>query len=278
MQQKIFFVLGEKPPHRTQSPSSIGIFKQCPRKYYYAYIQNLPTKPSTATTRGTITHSVLEKFYDIPIENITWNNCEQHLTQHIQHLILQEWQAHKKEFDTFNLNQNERIQLFEETLHMLFNWLHNHLTKLRTTQLDFATAFKQHIPEREQNYHSSTWHTRGIIDAIETTNGNTHVMDYKTSNHTNIDEYKLQLAIYALLYKEKHGRLPDKAGIYFLKANQTKYLQVNQELLEHAQQEILNIHQHTTQLQKEHYPKHITHLCKWTTGQCDFYDTCRADD
>ena len=51
---------------RVQSPSSIITYRQCPRKYYYHYIENLPTKPSIHTIRGKIVHSVLQAEAAIP--------------------------------------------------------------------------------------------------------------------------------------------------------------------------------------------------------------------
>ena len=52
-----------------QSPSSINTYKQCPRKHFYQYILNLPTKPSIYLIRGSIVHEVLEKFFDIKRQN-----------------------------------------------------------------------------------------------------------------------------------------------------------------------------------------------------------------
>ncbi len=269
--------LGKLPPHRVQSPSSIATFNQCQRKYYYAYVDKLPTVPSIATTRGKIVHSVLERFFDFSLEGLSFGNCLPVFKQHVQELLLQEWIGHKQEFDSFHLLQQEVIALFEETLHMVFDWTDGFVARLYQHGSDFHSAFHALTPVREANYHSDKWHARGIIDVIEEFGGKVRLMDYKTSNHTNIDEYRLQLGIYALLYHEKHGKLPDMAGIYFLKANQTHFIEVDESLLELAKQEILKIHEHTTSLEKHRYPRHISPLCKWATGQCDFYDHCRGD-
>ena len=276
-QKKVFFVLGDVPPHRVQSPSSISTFNQCPRKYYYCYVDNLPSLPSVATTRGKIVHSVLEHFFDASLDGVSFVNCASVFKQHIQNLLLKEWVAHKQEFDSFRLQQEDLIALFEETLHMIFDWADGFVARLQKQGGDFQSAFRAITPVREVNYHSGKWHARGVIDVIEEFGGKVRVMDYKTSNHTNVDEYRLQLGIYALLYHEKHGKLPDVAGVYFLKANQTHFIDVDESLLELARQELLKIHEHTQSLEKHRYPRHISNLCKWSTGQCDFYDHCRAD-
>ena len=50
------------------SPSSILTYKQCPRKFYYQYVEKLPTKKSFALVRGSIVHSVIEDFFKIDVE------------------------------------------------------------------------------------------------------------------------------------------------------------------------------------------------------------------
>ena len=276
-QKKVFFVLGERPPHRVQSPSSIGTFKQCPRKYYYSYIKKLPTVQSVATLRGTIVHKVLERFFDVSLEGISFATCESVFKARVQELLVQEWVLHRAEFQSFGLASQDVMGLFEETVMMIFHWTDHVVQRLKQQGGDFCAAFRALTPVREMSYESKAWHARGVIDAIEQRDGKVYVMDYKTSNHTNVDEYRLQLAIYALLYVEKHGHLPDAAGIYFLKANQRCFIDVDEQLLDLAKQEIYQIHEHTQSLEKRHYNRHISSLCKWSTGQCDFYDHCRAD-
>ena len=56
---------------RVESPSSINTFLQCNRKYYYQYIEKLPTKPSIHTVRGNIAHSTLENFYALDVSSFT---------------------------------------------------------------------------------------------------------------------------------------------------------------------------------------------------------------
>ncbi|MFH0714507.1 MAG: PD-(D/E)XK nuclease family protein, partial [Candidatus Diapherotrites archaeon] len=45
------------------SPSAIATFSQCPRKFYYVYVERLPTKPTPHLVRGRILHKVLEDFF-----------------------------------------------------------------------------------------------------------------------------------------------------------------------------------------------------------------------
>ena len=100
-------------------------------------------------------------------------------------------------------------------------------------------------------------------------------MDYKTSKNAHItDDYKTQLAIYALLYEKRHGVRPHTVGIYFLKDTE-HLLDVDDELIKHGQFMIEQIHACTDGLDHiSDYPQKKSGLCKWHSGQCDFYDHC----
>src|SRR5688572_11994351 len=48
------------------SPSRAGDFMTCPLLFRFRTIDRLPQAPSSAATRGTIVHAVLERLYDLP--------------------------------------------------------------------------------------------------------------------------------------------------------------------------------------------------------------------
>ncbi|MBI4146312.1 PD-(D/E)XK nuclease family protein [Candidatus Woesearchaeota archaeon] len=260
---------------RVQSPSSIKTYKQCPRKYYYQYIIKLATTANIHTVRGNITHSVLEHFFDIDTSVITLENAEAHLKLIVQHLLLKEWQNAKQELDKLGLTKDQLIHYFEDTLIMLFNWVELFLSKISRKQGSFAERFKKLTPMRELLFVSENYHAKGIIDAIETAeDGSVRIMDYKTSSSQDLNDHILQLAIYSLLYYDKHGQLPKQVGIYFLKGKES-IMDVDEKLLELAKKEIAHVHEHTKSEDINHYQKQPSGLCKFSTGQCDFYDTCR---
>ena len=59
---------------------------------------------------------------------------------------------------------------------------------------------------------------------MDENNGTGHIIDYKSSevkDQKTADEKtrkNLQLSIYALAYREIHGRLPDRVHLYFLES------------------------------------------------------------
>lgn len=220
-------------------------------------------------------HSVLERFFDIDTSPISLENFEGHLKLAVQRLLLNEWQAQRPKLRELNLTKEQEIFYFEESLIMLLNWVERFCARLAREQGTFQERFKRLTPLREQIYKSEAYSTKGIIDAIEFDgNGEAKLIDYKTSSDQNLNEHILQLAIYSLLYFEKHGRMPKQAGVYFLKGEE-HVMDVDEKLLELAKKEIQFIHERTASDKIEDYPKCPGPLCRWETGQCEFFELCK---
>lgn len=262
---------------RIESPSSINTYKQCPRKYYYIYIQKLKTLPNIHCVRGNIVHSVLEDFFDVDMKEVTDENYQKILKMKIQELLLHRWMKKKDEIKKFGLTQEQEMFYFEESMMMVLNWLGKMFDKFKKSKKDFKIFWEEFKPQREQEYISAERSVRGFIDAIEDIKKEVRLMDYKTSKKFEINsDYKLQLAIYALLYEEKHGKKPDKVGIYFLKdrGKHEHILEVDEELIKWAKEEIEIMHFNTKSDDINDYPCKKGPLCKWSTGGCDFYKSC----
>jgi len=261
---------------RVESPSSINTYKQCPRKYYYAYIKKLKRFPNIHTVRGNIVHSVLEDFFDIDVSQLNMDTFGEELKKKVQKMLLEYWLKNREKIAQFGLTKEQEMFYFEETMMMMLNWLEKWSDKV-VKYPDFQTAFTALTPIREESFNSATRSVRGFIDAIEHIKDEVRIMDYKTSKRfTMSKQYKLQLAIYALLYEEKYGKQPDTVGIYFLKdtGKHEHVFPVDQKLITWAKEEVEVMHFNSRSDQMEDYPKVITPLCKWSTGQCDFYETC----
>jgi putative RecB family exonuclease len=256
---------------RIQSPSSINTYRQCPRKYYYVYIKQLPTKPSIHLVRGTVVHETLEFFFERPIMEIgdTFTN----LQFHVLSILKERWVEHDDEVQSLGLTADEINFYREETRMMIMNWLNDFWRKTQAEMskgLSFTDAFKKLTPRREEEYRNEEYKIRGYIDAIHEIDGEVHIRDYKTSKHPVISEdYKLQLAMYALMYKHTHGKMPTSVGIFFLKHGE-QLMQVNDELLKHADVEIRWVHERTQTDDIADYQKKLGPLCNY----CDFYEQC----
>ena len=103
---------------------------------------------------------------------------------------------------------------------------------------------------------------QGFVDAIHNYDGMVSVIDYKTSRRDIIsDDYKLQLAIYALLYHDKYGNKPDFVGIDFLN-HKPKYIKVDDDMLDVAKRECAGIQEKTISENIEDYPSSGALFCE----------------
>lgn len=264
------------PFPRVQSPSSINTYKQCPRKYFYRYHAKLPTLPSIHLIRGRAVHSALEKFFDTNIEQIDDANFFFTLKVILYELFKQEWEASRPELESLELTA-ERLQgYYDETRDMIGNFFEyfTDKTKYFLRFLPVAEAWQAVKPQREMHFQSERHGVQGFMDAIHEEDGKTLILDYKTSRRAKMTpEYELQLGIYALLYEERY-RTPDRVGIYFLRENQECILEVEPSMIERAREEVATVHLGTASTDIGDYPKRPGPLCKWSTGQCDYYDYC----
>ena len=58
-------------PPASLSPSSISSFKECPLAFRFSYLDRLPQPPAPHSSKGTLVHRALERFYDRPADERT---------------------------------------------------------------------------------------------------------------------------------------------------------------------------------------------------------------
>jgi RecB family exonuclease len=269
-------------PKRIQSPSSINTFKQCPRKYFYQYIVKHPTKENIHCIRGNIVHSALEDFFKLNPTMIDPIYYKKELSRTLKDLFDMHWKKAGKRLQKVGLLDEQLTFYYTDSTHMLANFLNAFFKQmdLEMGKLEFKQAFDKLKPYAlEKQYKNMDLMVRGFIDVIEKEGEEIRIVDYKTSKTSQMKpEYKLQLGIYALMYEREHGRYPDKVGVWFLK-DKLKMLDVTPQLVKDAEFEIEQIHFATENADTiNEYRKKKSPLCKYSTGQCDFYDICKRDD
>ncbi|MBW2972637.1 PD-(D/E)XK nuclease family protein [Candidatus Woesearchaeota archaeon] len=268
-------------PKRVQSPSSINTFKQCPRKYFYQYIIKYPTKTNIHQVRGNIVHEALERFFDQKLEKIARQNFKQDISLFMKNLFDACWRGESKRLQTVGMTSDQLDFYYTESMQMIANWL-NHFFEQMDKEMkkgaSLADAFQKLKPiALEEHYIDDELSVRGYIDAITQEGEHVTLMDYKTSKSSELkDEYLLQLGIYAVLYEKKHGRFPKNVGLWFLK-DCPKVISVTPKLIKDALFEIEQIHFATESDRIGDYPKRQSPLCRWSTGQCDFFDICMKE-
>jgi len=261
-------------PKRIQSPSSINIYKNCPRRYYYQYVAGLPTRENIHSVKGKLAHTILEKFFDIDIKHFNDQEYKKELSYYMKNLFNACWLKSLESFENVGAVEKDMTEAKQEIAEMLANWLQNFFERIDKEE-DFKTAFKKFKPvEREAEYISENHMVKGFMDVIEDVDGEIKIIDYKTSKSLELTpEYKLQLGIYALLYREKHGKLPHKISVWFLRDREV-IVNVEPGMIDDVIKEIKEIHFRTESKSIDDYPKSVSRLCKWSTGQCDFYEEC----
>jgi RecB family exonuclease len=191
-------------------------------------------------------------------------------------MIEQHWRKEQKELNSLGLTAPQLDFYHIETKDMVSNWYANFTKKIQAEMKTYPLpeSFNRLTPKTELEYKSENYGVRGFIDAIHEKDGKVILMDYKTSKAAKISkEYRLQLALYALMYHETHEKMPDQVGIDFLKFGE-QLLDVDEELINHAKFEAELIHMNTATTKKEDYPMKPGPLCRFSTGQCDFYEKC----
>ena len=262
---------------RLESPSSINTFKQCKRKYFYSYKLELPRTDSIATLTGKAVHEALENFYKINTSEITKNNYQTLLRHELMHLFNNAWTKALPNLIKLE-NDKETIRAYyQDCFLMLDNFIRDFLSSLSSVinGSSFEDAFNKLKPKTEVFFQSEKHQVRGYIDAMLNFNNEVYIIDYKTSSRDHVsEEYELQLAIYALMFNEMYGKLPDKVGLHFLRHGTKKFLDVNQELIEKAKKECEFVHLKTISNDIADYEKNPSPLCRWKNGQCDYYNLC----
>jgi CRISPR/Cas system-associated exonuclease Cas4 (RecB family) len=188
------------------------------------------------------------------------------------------WFESREEFENLNLSPEEVNSFYGEARSMIASFCQHHFNKLIACQYRYnipgSEAFRRLRPKTETKITSEKLGVMGVIDAIHNFNGQTVIIDYKTSKKSEIDsDCLIQLAIYSLLYRESQGRIPDKVGVHFLRYGE-KVIYTTPELLALGEEKCNEIRNLTKSEKEAEYPRKVSGLCKYRSGQCDYYEIC----
>ena len=258
---------------RVESSSSINSYKQCPRKYFYAYKLKLPQKEGIAGIAGNIVHDTLEAFYKINLGEINSKKFEVEFEHFLTHTFHTKWVESVPKMIKLKFNKDKILEYYEDSKDMLTNFLRKFCDNMRRelSDKDFAHPFQALKPQTEVHIISEKYQVQGYIDAMFIKDDEITIVDYKTSKKDELTEqYKLQLAIYTLLTFEKFGKLPKKVFLYFLRRGTEIPVTIDESLLKIAEKEVEFVHANTISNLIEDYQKIPNNMCCW----CDFQDEC----
>lgn len=186
---------------RIESPTSVLTYLQCPRKYFYRYIKELDQIPNIHLIRGGIAHSTIEAFHNTNITTLDLKGFLERLQGRMLKHFNEKWEENKKEIARCGLTPEEKLFYYDETKAMLTNFYHHYTTNLLAYKycydLGLPEAHQKLKPKTETKLTSETYGVRGRIDATHELDGETIIIEYKTSkkNELNVD-CVIQLAPY----------------------------------------------------------------------------------
>ena len=194
------------------SPSRAGDFLTCPLLYRLRVIDKLPEPPSSAATRGTLVHAVLERLFDSPAAERT--------PERALGLLRPQWERLLGE-------RPELASLFgdgdpEAEGAALTRWLAD-AEKLLGQWFRLEDPTRLHPVERElyvETALESGLLLRGYIDRVDVApTGEIRLVDYKTGRAPSRDfegKAMFQMKFYALVVWRWKGVIPKRLQLVYL--------------------------------------------------------------
>ncbi|MCD6226433.1 MAG: PD-(D/E)XK nuclease family protein [Candidatus Aenigmarchaeota archaeon] len=273
------------------SPTAISTYYMCPRKFFYIYIKGLKEKPTPAKIRGSITHKVLENFFDFVDltkidEKENWEQIWKKFRDILFKLLESEWSEIGKKYEDCFKNNSEKKRLFDETKEFLNFYaiklsysLHNKLQELNRNSEWFEQDLQRFFfpKNREMKLEIKNEDIIGFVDKTMSLFGNgIAIVDYKTSRcslpHFIPESHLKQGKAYAYLWKQTFGELPKHISFYYLRTGESVFYPISELDIKEIENDIKEIRNKKPII--EEFPKKESRLCKF----CDFKKICGIDN
>jgi len=234
------------------SPSRASQFKTCPKQFKYANVDKILEPTNEVQAKGTTVHQALEDLFDLPSEERT--------TEKLHNLFREAWtkvRGNDEHHNLFSSIEEERDWGLEG-----LKLLNNYMT------LEDPRSFEPVERERWVRGTIEDLNLRGILDRMDRNdNGELIIVDYK-SGKAPLAKYKeprfFALKLYALLIKEETGEMPVELKLIYLQNSTIHTLKIDNEILEQAKQEILEVWNNIKiAFQNNDFPPIKNALCDW---------------
>jgi len=231
------------------SPSKLEMFFKCPKSYHFYYLDpiyssmkgELKRQPQNIWkfhTLGKAVHNAITLFYHLPLEQRT----EEFLKEQLKETWISEVQWNKKpplgKWGGFKTIEEERA-FYRQAILMLKNFfkmaeIEPQIEYLPTKDLERSIEdYFNLITSLNKDYDIS-----GKFDLIiGGENSSLHVIDFKTSEREDADDF--QLRFYKVLAEANFKKPVKKASLYFLKTSNKKEFDLEKEETEGIKEEIL---------------------------------------
>lgn len=189
------------------SPSRVKDFGNCPLKFRYRMIDQLPEPPSPAALRGTIVHAVLEHMFEAPPALRTEREA--------QKALVPRWEQHVAEhpevLDLFSSDE-ERSEWLASARPLISAYF-----QLENPQNLAPIGREKYVRTRLPTGIA----IHGFIDRLDQApNGALRIVDYKSGKSPSVrfqEEYLFQMRFYATALYYQDGILPARTQLLFLK-------------------------------------------------------------
>jgi len=248
-------LVGEKVPLINKdifslNATKVGTYLECPLKFKFAHIWNVPQPPKTFFDIGTAVHAVAEHLTDLqkdgtePTEKLAFD------------IFSKEWNPNAFEFET---QENQGKNKAKEMVKTYLKWSEENPNK----PIDVEKEFSIMINGIKFN---------GKIDRVEKRpDGEYEVVDFKTGavykNKTSIREDP-QMNIYAMGVEKVYGKLPKKASLFYIREEKIIPYEIDSAQVEKVKSDIVGYVNNILDEKFEATPSYKA--CRY----CDYWDLC----
>ncbi|GAC1331118.1 MAG: RecB family exonuclease [Mycobacteriales bacterium] len=193
------------------SPSRAGDFLTCPLLYRFRTIDRLPQGPSSAATRGTLVHAVLDRLFDLPAAERTLSAARTFVEPEWERLLV----AEPDVAELFEATDGTPAGTVVEWLASARELLAGYFALEDPTRLE--PAEREHYVETVL---PSGLRLRGYIDRLDQApTGELRVVDYKTGRAPG-EAFEaralFQMKFYALVLWRTRGTVPRELRLLYL--------------------------------------------------------------
>jgi len=244
------------PPSFTVT--QLATFEQCPLRYKYLYLFNLPQDPGLERERveemieesifGTVIHKTLEEYILSSKEGEKWTELQ----------LMSKFRSLAK---AHGISDNEIQNVYaKEAKAILLSFLDN-----RENRIDNIVTVEEPFHIFIENYE-----IRGIIDRIDRTSANGyHIIDYKTNRQKNGEPYVLPMAIYKLGAERVLGYGPvERLSLYWLRHDELARMEIGKDMEQIIEKKIATIVEKI--LKEDFTPEAPPKTCDF----CDYKSVC----
>lgn len=289
---------------RTFSASQINTVYNCPRKWAYEYIAKIKPPPSFAMKKGTFIHAVIETFNQklSSLNGRDESRLEKDLRNDILEVARELWE--EDYVDDFEDQMRENKRSIKQQFFNYVDTLLDRYRQLKRRLDDDDRAWELSSPTANEipvlvTDEDGEWLFRGAIDAVYEKHplwfDRTALIDYKTGKSPYSPDsplqvnYRRQLNIYAWLYYQAFGVVPEVAGIHFLDEPPTNpksfiFQEIDTGTVESVHLMLKRVREMATSDSVDDYERNTDYKwCEFTKNdgtkiKCDHWDYCLGDE